>query len=84
MEFFDAGYAGVVFVSEGRDGEEDEVCEKTDLLHSLAAVEFVVDEECYVELEVRDGRGFAKLTSKIISNKGNTNIDQIIQPTLHD
>ena len=45
LEGFDVGGRGVVFVVEGGDDEEDEVHQKSNHLHVLTAVEFVVDEE---------------------------------------
>ena len=58
----------VVAEVEGRDDEEDEAREETDLLHHLAAVELVVYQE---------GR-------KIVADQRHARVEQIPQPVGHD
>lgn len=53
---------------ECRDDEEDEIHEEAELLHTFPADEFNIDQE----------------RSKIITTKGDTDINQVPEPTCHD
>lgn len=60
--------AGVVLVAESRDDEHEEAHEETNLLHHLAAVKLVVNEE----------RG------KVVTSQRHSNVDQIPGPVGHE
>lgn len=53
---------------EGRDDEENEIEEETDLHHGLATVELIIDEE----------------GGKVVTSEGCSNVDQTPQPSGHD
>ena len=73
-----------------RDHEEDKVHEKAEHLHLFAAVEFVVNEKglgrrAMSAANIGRGRhGVWELTGQVVSAKGNTDVDQVIQPSWHD
>ena len=53
---------------EGRDNEEDEVSHETDDHHPLTSVQLVVDHN----------------GGKVVSTKGDTDVDQVVKPADHD
>lgn len=64
LESVDAGGANVVFVVEGRDDKHEEAHQESNLLHHLAAVHLVVDEE----------RG------EVVSAQRDNDVDQVPRP----
>lgn len=59
---------GECFIHYGWDEEADEVAEESDSLHRLSAIEFIVDER----------------SSHVVSYKGTTDVDQVVEPAAHD
>lgn len=75
---------GVVVVMEGGHDKEDEVEEESNLLHPLAAIQLVIDEESWSKLVCVPVQVNAMLTGKVISTKRNADIHQIPEPSGHD
>lgn len=68
LEGVDAGFRGVVFVPEGGNDEAKEACQETNLLHVLAAIQLVVDEE----------------RRQVVSGQRNNDVVQVPDPGGHD
>lgn len=68
LEAVNTSFRGVVLIVEGRDDEAQEACQETDLLHVLATVQFVVDEE----------------RRQIVSGKRNNDVVQVPDPGCQD
>ena len=85
LEFGDVCLGGVVLVVEARDDEEDEIHEEADHLHLFAAVELVIDEKgWWGQQRIASHDGIRELTGQVVSAKGDTDIDQIVEPSGHD
>ena len=68
LEGMNAVDTGVVLVVEGRNDEQDEIHQETDLLHILPSVKLVVNKE----------------GGQVVSTKRDSDIDQVPEPAGHD
>jgi len=68
LELLDVGLGGVILELRARNDEEEEVHEEPESHHVLATIEFVVDQE----------------TCEVVAAKGDTNVDQVVEPAGHD